>query len=101
MVDFVNRRPITAGETEAFYRVHLVCKLGNVSAARDLLFEELEHHLHPIQEIKPLSENEGLVELAAALVSNSAEPVELDLVVDHLSRSPDVVSATWTVSTTT
>jgi putative Mg2+ transporter-C (MgtC) family protein len=99
-VEFVNRRPITAGETEALYRVHLVCRPQDVSRARDLLFEELEQHQHPIQDIETLSENEDLVELAAALVSGSADAAELDLIVEHLDRSAFVVSATWTVSTT-
>ena len=98
MVDFVNRRPITPGETEALYRVHVICKPENVADARDLLFEELERHHYPIREIETLSED--LVELAAALVPTSADPTELDTVVAHLVRSPSVASATWTVSTT-
>ena len=100
IVDFVNRRPITPGETEALYRMHVVCKPENVSAARDLLFEELEHHNYPIVEIETLSESEDVVELAAQLVPTTANPAELDLVSDHLSRTSVVLSATWTVSTT-
>ena len=100
LVDFVNRRPITAGETEALYRVHIVCAPENVSEARDLLFEELERHDYPLREIETLSETEEYVELAAVLVPTSAEADELDRVVTHLERSADVVSATWTVSTT-
>ncbi|WP_341210877.1 MgtC/SapB family protein [Sphingomonas paucimobilis] len=100
LVDFVNRRPITPGETEALYRVHVVCKPENVPQARDLLFEELERHHYPIREIETLSDTEELVELAAALVPTSADPAELDRVVSHLERSSSVASATWTVSTT-
>ena len=100
LVAFVNRRPITAGETEALYRVHVVCKPEHVSSARDLLFEELELHRYPILEIETLSETEDIVELAAILVASSAEPTELDLISEHLGHSPDVISATWTVSTT-
>ena len=100
LVDFVNRRPITPGETEALYRVHVVCKPENVPQARDLLFEELESHHYPIREIETLSDTEELVELAAALVPTSADPAELDTVVSHLERSSSVASATWTVSTT-
>jgi putative Mg2+ transporter-C (MgtC) family protein len=101
LVDFVNRRPIKAGETEALYRVHIVCKPEHVSEARDLLFEELEAHHYPIRDIETLSDSEDLVELAAALVPTSADPEELDLIVRHLERRPIAVSATWTVSTTT
>ena len=100
LVDFVNRRPIRPGETEALYRVHLICKPDRVSSARDLLFEELERHHYPIREIETLSDTDELVELAAALVPTSADPGELDTVVAHLERDPAVVSATWTVSTT-
>ncbi len=100
LVDFVNRRPVKAGETEALYRVHVVCDPENVSAARDLLSEELEHHNYPIREIETLSEGEDLIELAAVLIPTTADPAELDLVSDHLARNPAVISSTWTVSTT-
>ena len=100
IVEFVNRRPISSGETEALYRVHVVCRPAQVSGARDLLFEELERHDYPIRDIETLSENDDLVELAASLVPTSADHAELDLVTEHLARSPDVISATWTVSTT-
>jgi putative Mg2+ transporter-C (MgtC) family protein len=99
MVEFVNRRPITASETEAHYRTHVICKPKNVSIARDLLFDELEHHHYPIREIETLSNSEDLVELAASLVPTSAESDELDVVVTHLQQNSAVVSATWTVST--
>lgn len=100
LVDFVNRRPITAGETEALYRIHVVCRPDKVPVARDLLFEELERHEYPIRDIETLSESADMVELAAALVPTSADAEELDTIIAHLSRSADVISATWTVSTT-
>jgi putative Mg2+ transporter-C (MgtC) family protein len=98
IVNFINRRPMHPGETEALYRVHLICRPKDVSEARDLLFEELEAHHYPVQEIQTLSEGEDLVELAAVLVSTTAEPKDLDLIVSHLERRPLTVSATWTVS---
>lgn len=100
LVDFVNRRPITPGETEALYRVHVICRPENVSQARDLLFEELERHHYPIRDIETLSDTDDLVELGASLVPTSADPSELDTIVTHLERSNAVASATWTVSTT-
>ncbi|HEY1929748.1 MAG TPA: MgtC/SapB family protein [Caulobacteraceae bacterium] len=98
VVNFVNRRPMNPAETEALYRVHLICNPKDVSNARDLLFDELETHHYPLQEIETLSEGEDLVELAAVLGSTTADPKDLDLVVTHLERRPLVVSATWTVS---
>ena len=100
LVEFVNRRPIAPGETEALYRVHLICSPDKVSQARDLLFDELERLHYPIREIETLSEGDTSVELAASLVPTTANPADLDAIVDHLSRHTEVTSATWTVSTT-
>ena len=99
VVDRINRRPVTAAETEAHYRVHVVCDPEKVAAARDVLFEELERHNYPIREIETLSEGDEVVELAASLVPTSADPDELNIIVAHLQGSPNVVNATWTVST--
>ena len=98
LVDYINRRPISAKETEAVYRVHLICRPDAVSEARDLLFEELERHSYPIREIETLSEGEEFVELAAILVPTTADTHELDVITSHLELRANVESATWTVS---
>jgi putative Mg2+ transporter-C (MgtC) family protein len=100
LVDAINRRPINPQETEALYQVHVLCPPARVSEARDLLYEALERHNYPIRDIELLSENDELVELAAALVPTSAKSEDLDLIVAHLERSDAIQSATWTVSTT-
>jgi putative Mg2+ transporter-C (MgtC) family protein len=100
LVDYVNRRPINPEETEALYRVHVLCAPGDVSEARDLLYEELERHHYPVREIETLSEGDELVELAALLVPTTANPKDLDAITEHLGRHQNVESATWTVSTT-
>ena len=99
LVNYVNRRPINPDETEALYRVHVLCAPGDVSEARDQLYEELERHHYPVREIETLSEGEELVELAALLVPTTANPKDLDAITEHLGRHPNVESATWTVST--
>jgi putative Mg2+ transporter-C (MgtC) family protein len=101
LVNYINRRPISEGDTEALYRVHLVCSPGDVSEARDLLFHELEGANYPIQDIETLSEGEEQVELGAVLVSNTAESRVLDDIVANLEKQDVVESATWTVSTMT
>lgn len=101
LVEFVNRRPITPGETEALYRLHVVCRPESLAIVRDLLADELERHHYPIREIETLSETEEHVELGAVLLASSADPGELDLVVTHLEHDPAVLSATWSVSATT
>ncbi|MBV8399147.1 MAG: MgtC/SapB family protein [Acetobacteraceae bacterium] len=100
IVNWVNRRPITADVTEAQYQVHVVCRPEDVSAVRDLLDAELERASYPVREVDILSASEEQVELAAVLVPNTAESAELDAVVSALERSPLIRSATWTVGTT-
>ena len=100
LVDFVDRRPLNPDETEALYRMHVICRPEHVSVARDLLSDELEHHHYPIREIETLSEGNDYVELAALLVPTSADPAELDTVSEHIAHNPDIISATWSVSTT-
>jgi putative Mg2+ transporter-C (MgtC) family protein len=100
LVNAVNRRPIDPGETEALYRVHVLCTPSDVSTARDLLYEELERHNYPIRQIEVLSEGREVVELAASLVPSTANAAELDLITAHLEHSDNIQSATWTVSTT-
>ena len=101
LVEFVNRRPIRPGETEALYRLHVLTRPENLSLARDLLADELERHHYPIRDIATLAETEEHVELAAALLASSAEPEELDVVVSHLEHHPAILSATWSVSAET
>jgi len=101
VVDFINRRPIRPQDTEALYRVHVVCEPDSISDARDLLFEQLEGRHYPIQEIETLSESEGQVELAALLVPTTADPKVLDAITAELAAHNAIESATWTVSTLT
>lgn len=100
LVNWINRRPITAAVTEAEYRVHVVCERDTVSDVRDLLDAELDRAHFPVREVETLSEAEGYVELGAILVPTTAEGAELDAVVAALERSPLVRSATWSVGTT-
>jgi putative Mg2+ transporter-C (MgtC) family protein len=100
LVDYINRRPIKAEETEALYMVHVLCPPEAVTEARDLLYEELERHHYPVREIEVLSEGEDIVELAAVLVPTTANPADLDAITEHLAKQHNLTSATWTVSTT-
>jgi len=100
LVNWVNRRPITAEMTEAKYIVHAICDPEHVSDVRDLLDIELDRASYPIREVETLSDNDGQVELAAILVPTTAEEAELDAVVTALERSPLIRSATWSVEAT-
>lgn len=100
LVNWINRRPITAAVTEAEYRVHVTCAHDDVSDVRDLLDVELDRAHFPVREVEVLSDNDDQVELAAILVPTTAEDAELDAVVVALEASPLVKSATWSVETT-
>ena len=99
LVNAINRRPISAGETEALYQVHVLCAPETVSVARDVLYEELERAHYPVRQIEILSDGDDIVELAAALVPTSAQPGDLDAIIEALCRHDGIASATWTVST--
>ncbi len=100
LVNWVNRRPIGDGETEAEYRVYVTCGRNDVSDVRDLLDEVLSGAKYPVREVEIQSEGEERVELEAALVPTTAEAAELDAAVAELERSPLVQSATWSVAAT-
>jgi putative Mg2+ transporter-C (MgtC) family protein len=100
LVDYVNRRPITPGETEALYQVHVTCAPAEAPSARDLLYEELERYHYPVREIEVVSEGDEIVELAATLVPTTAKAEDLDAITTHLQAHDGIEDATWTVSTT-
>ncbi len=100
LVDWINRRPITEGTTEANYRVYATCDRANVADVRDLLDEVLSRASYPVREVEIMSESESQVELEADLIPTTAEAAELDGVVEELERSPLILSATWTAGTT-
>ena len=100
LVHWINRRPFSPGTTEAEYRIHAICIPQNVAVARDLLDAELERAGLPVREVETLSESPTHVELAAILLPASAQPEELDGVVTALEHSPLILSATWSVMTT-
>ena len=99
LVDYLNRRPIKPGETEALYRVHVICAAVDIARARDLLDETLERHNYPIRDVETLSETVERVELAASLTSTTANYAELDAVTNELAAEPGIESSTWSVST--
>ena len=100
LVNWVNRRPLAASDTEAHYRVHVICGLDAVPDVRDLLESRLEAAGYPVRDVVTLSEGSDRVELGATLVPTTAVPAELDAVVAALERSTLVRTATWTVSAT-
>lgn len=97
LVNYVNRLPIDAEETEAKSIAHAFCRPEHVAAVRDLLDAALERAKFPVREVDTRTDNEDQVEIEAILVPTSAEDDELDAVVSALTASPMVLSATWSV----
>lgn len=100
LVNWVNRRPLTADVTEAKYMVHATCHPRDVSAVRDLLDQALDQASYPVREVETLSDSDEQVELAAVLVPITADAAELDGVVAALLASELIRSATWSVEAT-
>ncbi|MBT3069515.1 MgtC/SapB family protein [Rhodomicrobium sp. Az07] len=100
LVNWVNRRPITAEATEAEYALHVVCEAKNVSDVRELIASVLAKASYPVREVEARPEASGLVELDAILLPTDAESAELDAVVAALEQSPLVSSAAWSVEAT-
>jgi putative Mg2+ transporter-C (MgtC) family protein len=100
LVNWVNRRPLTEGTTEAQYRIVATCARNDVADVLDLLEQVLTDASYPIRDIETLSSDAEQVELAANLVPTTADAAELDAIVAELERSGKVRSATWTVGTT-
>lgn len=99
LVNWINRRPISADVTEAKYLVHVVCEPGDVSDVRDLVDAELTRAKYPVREVV-VDTGEKQVELTATLVPTTAKDAELDAVIVALERSALVQSATWSVEAT-
>ncbi len=99
LVNYINRRPVSAETTEAQYTIHATCAPEDVPDVRDLLFDTLEAAHYPVREVEVLSESDDVMELGATLVASSATERELDKAVATLEAAAAVKSATWTVST--
>jgi len=99
LVNWINRRPITEGTTEAQYRVYATCDRAEVAAVRDLLDEELSRANYPVREIRILTGSNSQAELEAELIPTTADAAELDEVTTKLEGSPLIRSATWAVVT--
>ena len=98
LVDFINRQPMTSGQTKALYRVHVTCDPSDVSTARELLFEALSDGRYPVQDIETLSETDDIVELAASLVPTSARHRRgWKRCTNRLEKLAPIKSASWTV----
>jgi len=100
LVNWIDRRPFEAGETEASYKIHALCAPEEVPVVRDLIDAALEAAKYPVREVETLSESDDFVELAATLLPTTANAAELDAVVARLEHAPEVHSATWSVETT-
>lgn len=101
LVNYINRRPVSASTTEGQYTIHVTCLPEAVPDMRELLFASLGAAQYPVRDIEVLTDTDDLVELGATLVASAAERAELDAVVAALETTSIVKAASWTVSTVT
>jgi putative Mg2+ transporter-C (MgtC) family protein len=100
LVNRINRAPMDERAAEASYEVHVLTSAEHVGEVRDLIAEQLEGADYPIRAIEVAERSDDVTELAAALVSTSVHPAELDAVVAALEASPLVSHASWSSSAT-
>ncbi|MBB5052736.1 putative Mg2+ transporter-C (MgtC) family protein [Afipia massiliensis] len=99
LVNAINRSPLDARASEATYEFRLTVDTASMDAVRELLVEKLEAAHYPVSDVNVIDRAEGVVEIAATLVSTAVEAKELDAVTADLARRPGVRHATWDVST--
>lgn len=100
LVEWVDRRPLRHGETEAVYTVHATVLRTRMTLAREILTDELDAMHYPVRAIEIESQGETTVELAAVLVPARASEADLDAITDHLATHDEIIAASWSVSTT-
>ena len=99
LVTAIERIPFNELASEATYEVKLVVEPGAAADIREAAEEVLEAAHYPLSDIDETERVDGRLTLLVTLVSTSADPKELDAVVDRLERLPGVVRASWIAST--
>jgi putative Mg2+ transporter-C (MgtC) family protein len=98
LVNRINRAPMDEQSAEAIYEVHVLTQAEHVGEVRDLLAEQLERENYPVREIEVSERSDDVTKLAAALVSTSVHPAEMDAVIAALEASPLISHASWSSS---
>ncbi|WJR79394.1 MgtC/SapB family protein [Bradyrhizobium sp. NP1] len=98
LVNAIDRIPLNAHVSEAHYEVSVTTDPDRAADVRDVLTERLEAASYPVRETKVVHRSDDHVEITATLVSQAADPAELDTVIAELTKDPGVSHATWNVS---
>lgn len=98
LVQWVDRRPLQTGGTEAEYQVRVICDLHDVTDVRRLLQLKANAAGYPIGDVEMTVAAGETVELEATLIPHTAEPQELDRMVAAIETAPGVRRASWSVS---
>ena len=100
LVNAINRAPLDQAATEAIYEVRMTTTAGDLDESRDVLTEQLETAGYPPQDIEIVEREQGGTELVATLLGTTADPKELDAIVERLEANPLVQNAGWSLRTT-
>jgi putative Mg2+ transporter-C (MgtC) family protein len=99
LVNAINRIPLDEQSSEATYQFKLTVTPETLPDMRDILVERLKRANYPVADVDVAEHGDGLLEIAATLVSTAIDPAELQTVAADLQRQPGVRHATWEVST--
>ena len=99
LVNAINRAPIKEASTEAIYEVRLTTSAVQLEEAREQLEARIEAANYPIREIEVVVREPDSVELVATLLTATADPHELDRLVDGLKALPLAEHASWALRT--
>jgi putative Mg2+ transporter-C (MgtC) family protein len=100
LVDAINRRPINPGETEALYRVHVVCPAANVRRRATCCSKCWECTTIPSGKSRPCPTGTRKSNWRR-FVPTTANPADMDAMTAQITRHDTITSATWSVATTT
>ena len=98
VVNQINRRPLDSGGTELMAAVYLIVARGEEGELRDQIFEILDAGGYPIRDVRMHPFGLQETEIAANLIPNSINEVELDQIIDRLEALPGVHQAFWNQS---
>ncbi len=93
VVNRINRRPLAEAQSEAMYRVYVVCEGARQADLREKLIELLEAANYPVQDVDQHAFGQNDAEIEATLYATAVVPEELDRVAAALEAQPGVSQA--------
>ncbi|MQT11597.1 MgtC/SapB family protein [Segnochrobactrum spirostomi] len=100
LVNFIDRIPISGGETEASYEIHVTCELVAAAAVRKAVARILREAHYPAADTDLEARPDGLAALEISLVTTSVKDSDMDSLVTAIGRIGGVRDVVWESSAT-